>query len=57
MTIEEFADQRPHLGAASGPEPSVWEIVVHYYTSHHIPRETAEKYADAYIRQLHFPQR
>src|SRR4051794_1926659 len=30
-----------------GPEPSLWEMAIHYYTSHGIEADEARKHADA----------
>lgn len=55
MSTKKFWDQKPHLGSEHGPEASLREIILHYYTSHDIPQEKAEEYTNAYIRQIGFP--
>lgn len=40
-------ERRTHIGSDHGAEPSLWEMAVHYYTSHGIEADQARRYADA----------
>lgn len=50
-----FWDQHPHLGSPHGPEASLRQIILHYYTSHGVKQNQAEAFTAEYIRQMVFP--
>lgn len=46
-----FWDKKPQLAEIkSGPEPSLREVLKHYYVSHGIPGPTANTLVEDYIR-------
>jgi hypothetical protein len=51
-----FWDKKPQLAEIkSGPEPSLREVLKHYYVSHDIPGPTANTLVEDYIREISKP--
>lgn len=52
MKLSDFLTPGPYLSPVKdhGREPSLYRIIVHYYTSHDIPQDKAMEMANRYMR-------